>query len=619
MAIIFVPLNGIGLGHVTRAYIIASALREQGLQPLIFAQGCYPKHMGSEVPGLSIGTIYNMSLEERVRVSRDLERMVKLGLPQIMIDDTHPTPLSFKEEVQRILLVRPTEMSYMRHLRRHYSTTYCRTLVVDEPCSPTWPFGSNETAEIQSWPDWLLVGPIYRAARTYAEEIAQKYNVQPDRPVYVFSMGGGGVQNTGEDEVARFCSESAAIGALVRARHSAARLLFVRGPLFPASAMIPQGFEDVSAEPDMPALLAVSAGAIIRPGYNSTWECLSAGVPLFPIVGTTFMEPVGQRVRRLADLGLATTDPYTWMDPAWIDQFKLKVRAVIERWPPQAGVNKVITVVRNYCSLVSTRITPIQKSQRLRPSPLPESFRFCVRVDDVASLDEDVISTIDMCVKLNLKISLEVVPYLCTLDESVLRSYWPEPVHLEVSQHGFAHIPRRQIAARKAEFVDQEHARQDLRMGRSTMERLFPRTFRQGFSAPYDFAASFVPDTWRALGGRYLSVCKQELPNCTLPIVSLSLDPWNWLANRPVSGRLLLRAIPHDVRRRGYVGVVLHPHLMRDRAELKRVAEFLKAIVERGGKPVFISELVKDRRTPYSRICSFVDSLREREGTSISI
>ena len=56
----------------------------------------------------------------------------------------------------------------------------------------------------------------------------------------------------------------------------------MQGPYFPPRIPIPPRFEVVQDEQQMPALLKIAKGAVIRAGFNTTWECLAAGTPFLP-------------------------------------------------------------------------------------------------------------------------------------------------------------------------------------------------------------------------------------------------------------------------------------------------------------------------------------------------
>jgi len=122
--------------------------------------------------------------------------------------------------------------------------------------------------------------------------------VSDDEELCVFTVGGGGVHVLDPNglDIIRFLRLASQVADAVQAARPKVRLMFVRGPLFPPRIPIPSRFEVVRDESHMPALLKIAKGAVIRAGFNTTWECLSAGTPFLPMVGTTYMEPVTTRV-----------------------------------------------------------------------------------------------------------------------------------------------------------------------------------------------------------------------------------------------------------------------------------------------------------------------------------
>ena len=162
MAIVFLPVNGIGLGHLTRSFIVSRELLARGEAPVVLAQGHYPEFMARAVPGCSIGPIHKASHAERRRSAAEIETCARRTRPAVVIEDTHPAPVEFAADIRRILLVRPTTMQQMRNLQAKYALNYETILVTDHWDSPTWPFTAAETAQIRSWSAWCCIGPIFR-------------------------------------------------------------------------------------------------------------------------------------------------------------------------------------------------------------------------------------------------------------------------------------------------------------------------------------------------------------------------------------------------------------------------------------------------------------------------
>ena len=131
-------------------------------------------------------------------------------------------------------------------------------------------------------------------------------------------------------------------------------------------------------------------------------------------------------------------------------------------------------------------------------------------------MSPELILTLELCAARGLSVSLEVVPYLCRLDEGVLREHLAGAVPFEVSQHGYAHLPRRLADGRKSDFFSDQDFAADLEKGLAVLQRLFPTTFRRGFSAPYDTFPPGLGSCWQRLGGRYVSAAgpRSKIAHC---------------------------------------------------------------------------------------------------------
>ncbi len=588
MAIVFVPLNGIGLGHVARAFALAKELRRTGAQPVIFSQGCYPPFMAAAVPGVSIGTIYTAPPAIRNAIAADLETYARRTPPAVVIDDTHPAPVQLTDDVTRILIVRPTEMDQMRELRDNYAGAHRAALIADDPESPTWPFSAAETAEIAGWPQWSRIGPVFRSS-THASRslIRQRYRLDARTRVCVFTMGGGGAQRSARDESLRFCREISAIGARLRARDPLVRLLFVRGPLFPDETRVPDLFEEHGVEPDMPSLLAVADGAVIRPGHNTVWECLAGGTPFIAVPGETFAEPVEERLARLRAQDLLASCPELFLDDRWCHAFRRRCRRAIGRRSIRQAVGRLVSTIG---SLASPRPRVVRTR---RPS------RRCggrggvllIRIDDVTHASDELAALVDLCAARGLAMSLDVIPYLAVLDNATLRQV-AAGARYEVAQHGYDHLPRRRADGRKTEFTaDADEQTASLSAGASIMRERFGAAFRGGLSVPFDAMPPNLPSTWAAIGGRYVTAVDIERDSAPpIPIVRLTLDPWDWIVDGPHPFDDTLDRLSNAFQRQGYAGLVLHPQLLQRRREADRLEQLLDWLLSLGCRSQLLSE-----------------------------
>jgi hypothetical protein len=593
MATLFLPLNGIGLGHISRSHVVAEYLLRNGERPIMMVQGYYPEFFASTVPGLSIPLIYKSTPIERIRIADEIARYSRLSMARAVVEDTHPSPIVLPASLTRILLVRPTAIEYMRHVREIYKCRYNSFVICDHPRSPTWPYSEAETSEMEAWDRWSFAGPIYRSAtKQNVGSIRCKYGFHEGEAVYIFTMGGGGSQKDARAEISHFFAESIVIAHALKEKDSQCRLLFVRGPLFPMELSVPAEFEDVTQEPDMPTLLAVATGAVIRPGFNTTWECIGGRTPFFTVAGQTFMEPVEHRDQALRRHDLLPRDLTEWLHPSWRKHFSVVSSQAANEWLPDYALAHLHSkIVTPPLASSDRRQIAVNMPRRQYEGDLP----FLLRIDDVIVLDDNLLDLLEFCVSRALCPSLEVIPYLARFDETLLQATVGSSIAYDISQHGFAHLPRRTSSGRRAEIVDSEPIGTSLMQGREILMQRFPIRFRGGFSAPYDYAPATFSNYWHALGGRYMSFCQHKCPSYSLPVIRPLLDPWDWSRNVPIEWAVLLTEARRSRAVHGHIGIAIHPFLFDHPGERHRTFEIIDRLLELGCVPRLIGDVALGR------------------------
>jgi len=316
------------------------------------------------------------------------------------------------------------------------------------------------------------------------------------------------------------------------------------------------------------------------------------------VEGTTFEEPVAERLARLEECGLLATSVEQLTDPQWTTDFRGINDALIARWAPAQACHAIRGILAGH-----QPSRPLQPPLLVDPrspsdSASPSAMRLLVRIDDVVEIDENLLATLASCAAHQLCVSLEVVPYLCQTDEEALHRVANASLQFEVSQHGFAHLPRRNREGRKAEFTESHLGANDLARGIAIMQARFPTTFHGGFSAPYDSAPIQLYRRWFEAGGRYASVSQHRLRPWPPHIVRLTLEPWDWLRNGPFSEDQVFAEAAQCMRERGYVGLVLHPRLFRVPGELRRVEFILRRLLDFGCRSAFVSEVALGTARP---------------------
>jgi UDP-N-acetylglucosamine:LPS N-acetylglucosamine transferase len=588
MATVFLPLNGIGLGHIARSHAVAEYMLGRGGHPIMLVQGHYPDFFARSVPGISIPTIYKANQAGRLQIADEIIRYARTTNTRVIVEDTHPSPIALPATLRRVLLVRPTAIEYMRHLCNVYSHKYSNFVITDHPDSPTWPYSESETVEIKGWDTWTCAGPVFRWHCDNKEQfIRYRYNLNEEQAFYVFTMGGGGAQKDVQEEARTFLGQSVAVARVLRESEPGCRLIFVRGPLFPRDITIPVEFEDVLSEPEMPALLAASTGAVIRPGFNTTWECLAGRTPFLSIPGLTFMEPVSNRQSALAVQGLSPRDVKEWLDPLWRKQFMIACGQTVARWNPAHALAHIYSKVTNSVDTTTSHLAVDVSANALG---YEASVPFLLRIDDVFSLDRNLMELLEFCIKRALCPSLEIIPYLAETDESQLDSIFGSSLRYEVSQHGFAHLPRHTSSGRRTEILDEPLIIDQLRIGLEMLRNRFPTRYKGGFSAPYDYVFPTFPDEWHAIGGRYISFCSHQCRPSLLPVIRQLLDPWNWSRGMPIDWTFLSGAARRSIELHGHVGIAIHPVLFDIPGERDRTFAILDRLLEHGCAPRLIGE-----------------------------
>jgi hypothetical protein len=601
--------NGIGRGHLIRSLRVCRWLRRAGRRPVIFHQGAYPEWAQVRVPGVGIPRLYQLPPASAQLAADEIVRYAQLAGRSVVFEDTHPAPVSWPPEVTRFLTVRPVAFELARELQRDHAGDCASVMLCDDPGSPTWPYGPEQTRELLGLGRWQAIGPIFqRPTPSGVQRVRKRHRIGPGDTMFVFSMGAGG-QRLGSEDCPRFVRAAADLGAELGLRHPGARLMFIRGPLFPRAIEIPDPFEVIDTEPDLPSLLALAAGAVIRPGFNLVWECIAASTPMLAITGTTYREPVLERIEGLRRHGIDVVHGVErWSDPRWVAEYRSACRRTLDRFSGDPA-NRFLTAV----TAASKRPAPRRASARTRQprahtdhdayndlrraaTAIPRAKQLLVRIDDIAAITPTLTWIIHACRSRNLRPSLEVIPYLASITERDLDRIDPTAI-CEVSQHGYAHIPgwfpgtrRRGEFAVQAPAAPPEAARL-LRRGHRFLGRAFAGRFRGGYSPPYDGMPAWLPGLWSSLDGRYISwIATPPPPHEHLAHVQLSIDPWDWQRDRPKSAQSVAMRSLRALGACGSVGVVLHPQCLHEREQREDLERLLDALIAGGCRGRAVSE-----------------------------
>jgi hypothetical protein len=572
MAIILLALNGVGLGHLSRLTEISDCLHAAGEKPMLFYQRPEFPYPEKDFHTISIKSLQKCDADYLARVEDKVNTLCSIAAPHIFIEDTHPAKIDVRKSTFQFMVVRPTTFSYLQDFLQVHQYKYTGFFIADHPDSPTWPYTEEETETIGGWEKFHFIGPIFRKAAS--DEIAAlklKYHWKEEAPIFVFAMGGGG-QQLGSNDTETFLERSITLGNNIRQKHPLARLLFVKGPLYSGTRPIPGMFEVIEMEKNLPALFAIAKGAVIRPGFNSVWECIHAKTPFYFIPGTIYSEPIDQKMEKLAAHGLAGNERF--LDPDFENSYKASCERVTDRWTgaPDASFLAAISKVRNEYA-VSVKDNSFDEAsvnawtQEAKPilSAIPRAHprKLFIRMDDVVEITAEVDFALSLAKKYGIFTSIEVIPYLSKLTEQDLYPYDHDHENIIVSQHGYSHEVNLANPARfRSEFsfsaLPNRGEVHDLLKGQAYMRANFPQRYRNGFSAPFDQFPAWLATALADHGWDYM-LANTFRNFFGVQMVRVRSDLWNWPSKRLSTAAELSRAIAGSVSSYKYCGLILHP------------------------------------------------------------
>ena len=236
-----------------------------------------------------------------------------------------------------------------------------------------------------------------------------------------------------------------------------------------------------------------------------------SGLRSSPLVGTTIAEPVPERITRLTAQGLIPQSPRTVLARRGLAHDIETPREALSPGTPDA---RTAPTAAPDCRPSGFRVIP-----KLKPSPIrdqaPDGIPFVIRIDDGVCKEPALCWLLALLASRGQRASLEVVPYLMDFDESFLDRFDPSGSLFEVSQHGYAHVPRATESGRRCEFYPESEAptAEELNLlarGKQLIERAFPPPFPRRIFAAVRCASVLVARSV-ASDGRYL--CHLPLPS----------------------------------------------------------------------------------------------------------
>jgi hypothetical protein len=157
VALAFLTLNGDEAGHHVRTTAVCRALASVGERPVIFSQGLCALDDDVSFPGKHVPSLREAGERVRRQVAWDIQSVIGISLPAVLVEDTHPNPIRLPSSVRRILLVPPATFDALQELDQRYREVYSAFVLCDAPGSSTWPYSESETATILASDRWHVI------------------------------------------------------------------------------------------------------------------------------------------------------------------------------------------------------------------------------------------------------------------------------------------------------------------------------------------------------------------------------------------------------------------------------------------------------------------------------
>jgi predicted glycosyltransferase len=351
----FLVQNGIGLGHVRRALLIAEALRElkPEVEPVIVSQAQSTELLHrAGVRAINLPVLHRLPNNT---VARSLQRILDGVLARLeldlLVEDTEPDSryrrVPAYRELPSVFVLRRVDAIGFDRLRRtgafepveRVMVTDSRTRLLAEEHTPASRLALRWSRRFR------FVGPVYAAA-------ASPRRSRP--PSVVVSAGGGG------DHFDEAFSERLFLtaGDLAAAMPETAFTLVI-GPYYAGRSPQPApNVRIVRFAHDLPALLGAARVAVIRPGHNVLYEAL-AGHPFVVLVpAPSHMEAQRERAFALASeypgVGVADLDRPYELEALLRRELAAESNGYLRSLPPP-GQREIAQVVLEELSKVEER------------------------------------------------------------------------------------------------------------------------------------------------------------------------------------------------------------------------------------------------------------------------
>lgn len=397
--VVFLVKNGIGLGHLRRALILAEALLDAGqFQPVIISQANSLALLADpRVP------VVNFPLLHRVpsAIAEDwytdvLDHLLMELDPAAVVEDTYPdkryASLGSLADRPRLLVLRRLDNASFDTIRITGAFgRYDQILIAQDEESFRREGHSTDTlAAVTQTGRFEFAGPIFRPA-TSGEVDAVRAQYAPDGVPLVVVNGGAGGDQMPDGYGDRLFHACATVAARLAAEDHPARFIMVTGPYYAGRALREQPNVVVRRyEPRLNALLAAAQVAVIKPGNNALSEALAGSAHLVLVPDVSFMEGTSEHAARvIAEYGGYVAVPEAEvLEPLIREALVQPPRAVRLNHPPSKGVARVAAAVHRLASETNVVLDPYQLLLIVRaPARFPVTCRGALVVgEDIVEL-----------------------------------------------------------------------------------------------------------------------------------------------------------------------------------------------------------------------------------------
>ncbi|MFE9407326.1 hypothetical protein ACFYN0_00775 [Streptomyces sp. NPDC006704] len=302
--------NGIGFGHLRRAVLIAEAIRRRGqLKPVIISQAS-SLSLFRDTPV----DVINFPLLQRVSsaVAEDaytaiLDRLLDRLDPAVVVEDTYPDPrylaLPALAHRPRLLVMRRLDGASFDHLRAQGRfAAFDKILIAQSRADFAREGHSGDSTSAAEYSGrFSFVGNLSYSP-TPAEVARARATYAPHGEPLVVVNGGAGGDQMPDGYGDRLFGACTQVAERLLAEGHRARFVFVTGPYYAGRPL--SATENVTVrryEPSLPALLAASHVAIIKPGNNALSEALAGPAHLVLVPDVSFLEGLDEHAARIVE------------------------------------------------------------------------------------------------------------------------------------------------------------------------------------------------------------------------------------------------------------------------------------------------------------------------------